>query len=201
MRCAIVGAGGHGRVVLEILKLNKVDVVGFYDDNKEMHGKSVSGVVVKGNVDDIKEKNVIVAITDPKIRKKLVKRCLDNNLKVIGCRHPRAYVSSTAKIGGGVQLCVGCVVNPDAVIGDHTILNTNAVVEHDCKIGNYCHLAPNATVIGFGEVGDMSMVGAGAVVLKKKVGKDVVVGAGAVITKDTEDGKTYIGIPAGVKDE
>ena len=52
----IVGAGGFGREVLEIFKdHNRVsktwNILGFIDENKELHGKMVNGYLVLGGLD------------------------------------------------------------------------------------------------------------------------------------------------------
>ena len=51
-RCVIVGCGGHGRVVYDILvNAGEVDVVGFLDSNVEMHGRRIDGLEVLGHPD------------------------------------------------------------------------------------------------------------------------------------------------------
>ncbi len=203
MKCIIIGAGGHGRIILEILRLNDIEVAGFIDDSKELYDTAIDGVKVLGNfekVDGLIKKGVekgIVAVADGRVRRMLVERSAEKGLTLIGAKHPQCYVSDNARISETAQLCVNCVVNPHAVIGDYTIINSNAVVEHNSNIGKYCHISPSATVLGFATVGDFSQVGAGATVLENRiVGENVFVGAGAVITKDTENNKVYVGIPA-----
>ena len=52
--CLILGCGGHGRVVLDIL-LNTGchEVVGFVDSNPDMRGRRVDGIEVLGSPDDL----------------------------------------------------------------------------------------------------------------------------------------------------
>ena len=58
----LIGAGGSGREVLEILKdLNKKrkpwDILGFIDENEKLHGKTINGYPVLGGIDWLKIQN------------------------------------------------------------------------------------------------------------------------------------------------
>ena len=51
MRIVIIGAGGHGRVVLDILKNNhQFEVAGFLDSNPGLHGKITDGIKILGDI-------------------------------------------------------------------------------------------------------------------------------------------------------
>ena len=55
-KVVIIGAGDHGRGVLEILReasrtAPRIDVIGFLDDAPEKHGASIAGVSVLGGID------------------------------------------------------------------------------------------------------------------------------------------------------
>ena len=59
------------------------------------------------------------------------------------------------------------------------------------------HIAPGATLCGCVNIGDYTMIGAGAVILPRlSIGKDCVVGAGAVVTKDIPNNTVVTGNPA-----
>ena len=52
MKVVIIGAGDGGEVVADILsQYQEYEIVGFLDDNKELHGKEFSGVKVLGKID------------------------------------------------------------------------------------------------------------------------------------------------------
>ena len=46
----ILGASGHGKVVLGILRALSLDVAGFYDDAPSLCGVSVMGIPVLGSL-------------------------------------------------------------------------------------------------------------------------------------------------------
>ena len=56
MNMIIVGAGGHGRVVLDILRqANENKPVGFLDNNTELHGRRIDGLPVLGSIEELPE--------------------------------------------------------------------------------------------------------------------------------------------------
>ena len=191
----VFGAGGHGKVVLDVLlSENKYVVKGILDDAPQ--SDSLFDIPIKKNFNrkKLQARNCIVAIGDNAIRKRIV-TTLDTNF--IMTIHPNAIVSKFAKIGPGTQIMAAAVVNPDAIIGNHCIINTGAIVEHDCKLEDYVHVAPNASLGGNVSVGEKSLIGIGATVIPNiKIGKNVSVGAGAVVLEDVPDNVIVVGVPA-----
>lgn len=65
----IIGASGHGKVVLDIAKLNNIDILGIYDDNPNI--KKLNNIKVFHPLSEIsKESEVIFVIGGNKIRQK-----------------------------------------------------------------------------------------------------------------------------------
>ncbi len=191
----VFGAGGHGKVVLDVLlSENKYVIKGILDD--EPQSDSLFDIPIKKNFNrkKLQARNCIVAIGDNAIRKRIV-TTLDTNF--IMTIHPNAIVSKFAKIGPGTQIMAAAVVNPDAIIGNHCIINTGAIVEHDCKLDDYVHVAPNACLGGNVTVGEKTLVGIGATVIPNvKIGKNVSIGAGTVVLQDVPDNAVVVGVPA-----
>lgn len=191
----VFGAGGHGKVVLDVLlSENKYVIKGILDDAPQ--SDSLFDIPIKKNFNrkKLQARNCIVAIGDNAIRKRIV-TTLDTNF--IMTIHPNAIVSKFAKIGPGTQIMAAAVVNPDAIIGNHCIINTGAIVEHDCKLEDYVHIAPNACLGGNVTVGEKTLVGIGATVIPNvKIGKNVSIGAGTVVLQDVPDNAVVVGVPA-----
>ncbi|MCK5823939.1 MAG: acetyltransferase [Ichthyobacteriaceae bacterium] len=185
----IYGAGGHSKVVYDILKLMKVGVVRIFDDNvKEIEGHFVENTSLQKVKSDI-----IITIGDNKARKRI-----SNSLKgsFATAIHPDSIIDSTSKIGEGTVIMAGAVVNASSKIGKHCIINTLSSVDHDCVIHDYVHISPGANLCGSVEVGEGTHIGAGTTVIQgMKIGKWVVIGAGAVVIKDVSDGDTIVGVP------
>lgn len=206
MEVVIAGAGGHGRVVLDILRAAGTHTVhGFLDANQDLHGTQVDGVPVVGHLNllpKLKAKGVggaIVAIGDNRVRRSYAQKLSAAGLELVNAIHPSATVSPNVTVGRNVMIAPGVIVCVGAAIGDSVILNTGAKVDHECEIGEAVHLAPGVTLAGRVRVGEGAFVGIGANVLPcLTIGAHAVVGGGALVREDVPPGATAVGVPARV---
>ena len=154
IRVAIVGAGGYGRVALDVLLASGLGdrVLGFYDDSHAALSGEVRGVPILGDVGMLKSMlsvepvHVVVAITDNGTRLRVA-----NSLRALGARflttlHPDAYLSGAAAVGDGCVLAAGAVVHPDAAVGSHCFVGPGAVVGPGARVGARVVLGQNASV-------------------------------------------------------
>lgn len=203
MRLVVVGAGGHGKVVVATALEAGVDVVAILDDAPAKWGSNLLGVPVLGPVVSFGKFcregfRFVLAVGENRLRKKL--SFLMAGVAWATLVHPKAYVHSTATLGEGTVVFAGAVVQPSAQIGRHAIVNTGAVVEHDCRVGDWAHLASGVRLAGGVEVEEGAFLGAGAVVIPgKRVGKWSIVGAGGVVVRDIPDLSLASGVPARVE--
>lgn len=206
MEVVIIGAGGHGKVVLDLLRsAGEHEPVGFIDADSALAGREVAGLPVFGPVNllpKIRQRRIrgaIVAIGDNRIRRSYAQLVTQAGLELITAIHPRAFVSSTARLGRNVVVAAGAVVGTEACIADSTIINTSAVVDHECEIGEAVHVAPGALLAGRVRIGAGAFIGMGAKVIPcMTVGEGAVVGGGAVVISDVPPGATVVGVPARV---
>ncbi len=201
-RIAVLGAGGHGRVVADIAMSNGLSVVAFIDDAPAKSGTLVWAIPVL-SLDEFlagemsRGTAVALGIGDNGGRERAAQRIRSRAVELATLVHPTAAVARTARLGAGSVVMAKAAVNPDARLGDGCIVNTGAVVEHDCVLGAFAHLSPNAALGGGVVIGARTHLGLGAVVLPLvNVGTDVRVGAGAVVNRDVSDGLTVAGVPA-----
>ncbi len=190
----IIGAGGHGRVVAEIARLNGYCNIKFLDDDK-------NNALACGNTSDyinfLQDYSFFVAIGCNLVREKLQKQIEKDGGNIVTLIHPAAVLSSDVKIGKGVVVMAGVVVNTGAVIEDGCILNTCSSVDHDCKIGQFSHVSVGAHIAGTAEIGKRNFICAGATIINNlSICSDCVIGAGAVVVKNIKERGTYIGVPA-----
>ena len=80
-------------------------------------------------------------------------------------------------IGDDVTLWSGNHIGHDATIGDHTFISSHVVVSGHVKVGRRCFLGVNATLRNSIQLGDETLVGAGAVVMKSTKPKSVYLGS------------------------
>ena len=196
----IIGAGGHGKVVLDIIsKSEQYQAVAFLDDDSNLHNETINGLkVLGGSKEALDDDNaVIIAVGNNKIREKLFKIMKSNDLEIINAVHPGTVINSFVSTGEGIVIAAGAVINPNAVIEDNVIINTGVTVDHDCIIEKNVHLSPGVNLGGNVTVQRGAHIGIGATVLPGiNIGRNSVVGAGAVVTKDVSDDVTVVGVPA-----
>jgi len=207
MRVLILGAGGHGQVVADILwRMGEsgIDVtpIGFVDDAIALSGEFFLDLPVLGTMaqlNEIPHDAVVVAIGNGTIRQQIVVKLSTVGEQFFTACHPTAVIAPDVQIGVGCMVAANVVVNTGSVVGDHVILNTACTVDHHNRIGSYAHIAPGAHLGGDVQIGEGSLIGIGAVVLPQtQVGNWCTIGGGSVVVKHMADGVTAVGNPARV---
>ena len=205
MDTLIIGAGGHGKVVLDILMAGgKHRPVGFVDADPKLAGTRVGGLQVFGGIhllnklkQQYKLKGAIIAIGDNRARCGYVKTVEEHGLELANAIHPTASVSASAILGRNVMIAAQAVICAEARIGDLAIINTAAVIDHECEIGPAAHICPGANLAGRVRVGCKAFVGIGANIIQcLTIGEGATIGAGAVVLRDIPPGATAVGVPA-----
>jgi sugar O-acyltransferase (sialic acid O-acetyltransferase NeuD family) len=193
----IYGAGGHGKVVAEILASRGIQVRGFIDDKPGLVGSTVANLRVAASEWFRPGVQVALGIGDNRARERAGAMVKSKGAKLLTCVHAAAIVSRSVRIGEGAVIAAGAILNVDSAVGEGTIVNTGAIIEHDVTIGRYAHLSPNSTIAGGARVGDFTLIGVSASVLPlKTVGSNCTIGAGAVVIEDIPDNAIAYGIPA-----
>ena len=204
-RMFVVGAGGHGKVVIDaLLSAGACEIVGVIDDDAQKIGRQVLGIPVVGSCDQLvslaatyRVDGTALAIGDNYIREQLFRHIKGAGLAVFRVIHPSACISRFAVLGEGVVVLAGSVINPGSVIADNVCVNTRASIDHDNHLEYSCHVFPNATLTGGVHVGECSYIGSGAVVIPNcRIGRFAYVGAGAVVINDVAEGVKVAGVPA-----
>lgn len=204
MEAIIVGAGGHGKVVLEILRAaGGVQVIGFIDANPSLVDTQVLDVPVLGHLNILprlrqrKVHHAIVAIGDNAARQSYCQLLHQHGFELINAIHPSAVVSPSARIGKNVVVAAGAVVGTDSHLADGVIVNTAAVVDHECQVAEFAHLCPGSLLAGRVTIAAAAFIGMGAKVIQcLTVASGAVVGAGAVVIRDVPPAITVVGVPA-----
>jgi sugar O-acyltransferase (sialic acid O-acetyltransferase NeuD family) len=188
----LYGAGGHAKVILDMLEEEGRSVQCVFDDNPDLRlflGYPVRPWVSGG----APEMEGIISIGDNQTRREIAAR---TNGPFMRIAHRNSYLSSRAAWGEGTVLMSGTSLHSGAILGAHCIVNTHASVDHDCWTGDFVHIGPHAVLCGHVEIGEGTLVGAGSVIVPGiKVGRWALIGAGAVIRRDVPDGATVVGNP------
>ena len=205
MQLLIIGAGGHGKVVLDIVRAaGRYEPVGFLDADPALVGSTPGGVPVLGSVNLLpklrsKARCAIIAIGDNRTRHRYAAELRAQGFTLVSAIHPSAVVSPAAALGTNVVVAAHAAVCTEANVDDLAIINTAAVVDHEGRVGVAAHVGPGALLAGRVRVGDMAFVGMGATVIQcLTVGEGAMVGAGAVVIGDVPPYATVVGVPARV---
>lgn len=208
----IIGAGEHGRVVLDIVhskRKREYEIFGFLDDAREAFGfksplfprtlYAVRHVPILGLVADFTkfpEVHFVIAIADLVVRRRIYKELLDRRCVLAhALTHHTAYTGHVVlgpTIGRGSTIGAFAHIGPNAVVDDNVIINNHVNVDHDCLIGAHSHLAPGVVLGGGVKIGSGCFIGLGARIRDHvKIGDNVIIGAGSLILHDVAGSGCY----------
>jgi len=200
MGLVLVGAGGHAKVCIELLRSMGEEVD--YCVGDESSPASCIGVpVLKGDENFVRLRGegysrAFVAIGANSVRARLADIVTSLGYELVNAISPKSMVSPTARLGSGVAIMSGAVINAEVFIDSLAIINTGATVDHDCKIGRAAHIAPQCGLAGNVTVGAQSFLGIGSRVIPDvSIGNNVTVGAGGVVIANIGSDVTVAGVP------
>ncbi|MBU3126093.1 NeuD/PglB/VioB family sugar acetyltransferase [Clostridium tagluense] len=207
-KIVLVGAGGHCKVIIDIIKsTSKYDIVGVTDKAYACGEEAlVLDIPIIGDDSILKElyntgvKNAFVcvgALQNIVLRDKIYMELLAIGFNIPALIHKGAIVSPYANVAFGTCVMAGVIINPGAFIEENCIINTGAVIEHDCKVQRNTHISPRASIAGGVNVGCNTHIGMGSSIIQSvQIGNNVIIGAGAVVIENIVDNVVAVGIPA-----
>jgi len=188
----VLGAGGHARVLIEMLTLTGRKIIGVITPELEP-GSFFCNVQVLGG-DEILENyspEEVELVNGVGIkpcdtgRIELAERKRQQGFHFASVVHPSAVISDDVKLFEGVQIMAGAIIQPGVRIKSDCIINTGARIDHDCVIEESSHVAPGSILCGGVSIGRNSYIGAGTVIIQNiRLGADVLVAAGSCVFHD-----------------
>ena len=203
-RPVIVGAGDHGRVVLDLFRALGVQPAGFIEvrPRPDDADRLVDGLAVIGDLESRLDwqagaPTFVVALGDNQARRDAFERCLALGLRPAMAIHPSAVLLGGATVAPGASVCAGGIIGVGASVGPNSIVNTGASLDHDDRIGAHVHVAPGAHLAGRVVVDDGAFVGIGASVRDGvRIGAWSLVAGGAMVIADVPAEAQVGGVPA-----
>ena len=208
----IIGAGGFTMEVLFLIdRFYKKNWKNIYiiDDNSEKIGSKIRNVDVISNVNDfiVKcknevniERDVLIVINDPIVRKNIVDLFFEEKIKI---NFPNLvdgtliFDGEYSKMGKGNIIMDFVGITGNVNIGDFNIIGARTGIGHDSSIGNFNTFSPRVSVSGNVMIGNGNTFGLNSAILQNKsIGDNNNIWSYTMILKNIKNNCTYFGMPA-----
>lgn len=200
----IVGAGGHARVLISVLRAQGASFTGC-TALEPPPGEWPEDVPYLGRMEALDRLSPTACVLINGVgsagpisaRRQVFLEALKRGFSFRGLMDRSAIVAREAQIAPTALVMAGAIVQPGAWIGTNVLINTGAIVDHDCRIGDHSHIATGARLAGTVTTGPSVHVGAGATVIQQvHIGEGAVIGSGAVVIRTVAAGSVQAGVPA-----
>lgn len=207
MKIAILGTGGFAREIATLIQdINNTDskyeLIGFVDNSIEK-GTLINGYPVIGNDEEINQTNepigLVLAFGEPKIKMKVRSKFTNPLVSFPTIIHPSAIVGDRkfVEIGVGCIICASVIITTNIKIKDFVTLNLQCTVGHDTIIDSYSSFMPSCNISGEVHIGEGVYCGTGVKIINQTdIGERSIIGAGAVVAKSIPAYCTAVGVPA-----
>lgn len=208
----LIGAGGHGREVMPMLRsILRADIVSrdaelvFVVEDEFFNSEEVNGhpVITLDKFYKLPNpKRFNVAIADSKVRSRIAEDCLSHLIEPFPIVAKNAVILDNTELGIGHMISLHTIITSNVIIGRFFHANCQCNISHDCIIGDYVTFAPGVRCSGNVTIEDHAYIGTGAAIMPGKqgnpltIGRKAIVGMGAVVTKSVPPGITVVGNPA-----
>ncbi|MCT4645611.1 MAG: NeuD/PglB/VioB family sugar acetyltransferase [Carboxylicivirga sp.] len=202
----ILGAGGHAKEVIEVLKLNnfKEQILLFDDVTLDKDWPEIfKGYRRLRTIKELKEQFIttpefIIGVGGIKAKSILWEKAISAGGQPCKLIANNASLSDTSNIIDiGVSVMQMALISPDVKLGKGVMINTRANIHHDVSIGEFSEVAPSAILLGKCTIGKNTFIGAGAIILPNiEIGDNCIIGAGSVVTKNFRSYSKVKGNPA-----
>lgn len=199
MNLAIIGSGEMAKelynLVLSCNEKDKYEKIFFVDLNENKQNNVISEQEFftynkKSNV-------ILIAMGEPYMRKKMMKKYSEKGFELAKFIHPFAYVSNKSNIEDGAVILPFCYIAQDVEIGKNVLLHSGCKIENNCVIENNCFISVNSFVGARTKIKDTVFIGPGTVIRDNIIiGNNSIMGMGSVVTKSIENNSVCYGNPA-----
>ena len=208
----IIGAGGFTMEVLFLIDRfykKKWKNIYIIDDNSDKIGSKIRNIDVVSNVNDFIlkcknegsiERDVIIVINNPRVRKNIIDILLEEKIKI---NFPNLvdgtliFDGEYSKMGKGNIMMDFVGITGNVNIGDFNIIGARTGIGHDSSIGNFNTFSPRVSISGNVMIGNGNIFGLNSAILQNKsIGDNNDIWSYTMILKTIKNNCTYFGMPA-----
>ena len=201
----ILGIGRNSVNIIELALDCGYNISGLIHFDESLTGQKYCGFKIIGSFKEllipefISNKNVALSMGNIPIKKRIYDQLKKLNAIVPSLVHPTCIISRFAKIGEGVQILPGSIIEGDSEIGENTSITVNSVIAHNVKIGTDNLISGNCMVGAYSSIGNSTHIGQGSTIVSgkvKSIGDNCILGAGSVLVSDMPSNSIFVGNPA-----
>jgi sugar O-acyltransferase (sialic acid O-acetyltransferase NeuD family) len=201
----IVGAGGFGREVLDVIEAVNAarptwDFLGFLDDERPdetLLGQRRAQYLGPSTMLAELDARYVIGIGSGEARSRIAELASAAGRHAATLIHPSVTIGSDVEVGDGSILCAHASLTTHIRLGRHVHVNLNCTIGHDAVLEDLVTLFPGVSISGSVTLRRLVSVGTGAVVLPGlEVGPASTIGAGAAVVSSVAGGTTVVGVPA-----
>ena len=167
----IIGTGGHASSLLDLIEsTKKYKIIGFLCKIKKP-GSYFNGYKVLGNENFLKKikKKPLISLgfsyyKNLNLYKKKFLQIKSMGFSIPSIISPNAYLAKRVKIGEGVNIFHGVVINNNCSILNAVTINSKTLIEHDCNISSFVHISTGCLINGSVKIGEKTFIGSGTVI-------------------------------------
>jgi sugar O-acyltransferase (sialic acid O-acetyltransferase NeuD family) len=192
METVILGAGDFGKQLLKHYLEQSINnkIIGWFDDSFSQ-GDLIENFPCLGGIKNTQTFNnkykyiIALGYKSLSFKERTLNLLITSNCEIINFVHHSVVISKSAKIGQGVNIYAGSIVDLNVTLSDGVVLNNNVIISHDSSVGCSSFVGPGVIVCGNVNIGKRCFIGAGSVIKDGvEICDDVIIGSGTNIYKN-----------------
>lgn len=200
----IIGAGELGQQIAHLAKEgSEFEEIIFFDDYAKQD--SVNGYRIIGGTNSVSEAfqkgyfnklSIGIGYKHRAARREFFEK-FKGTIPFGNVIHSSVYLDRTTRVGEGLVVFPGCILDKGVILENNILLNNGVVVSHDSHIQSHCFISPRVAIAGFVKVGESCMLGINTTIIDNIIINDNIdTGGGTVVIKDLCNDGLYVGNPA-----
>ncbi len=182
---------------------DKYNILGFIDDTKDIGEKVIEDLEIVGSLKEVKKTqqyndkkiNLLFAIGYGDMQKREVAfhNAINAGYDFESLIHPNAMVEKNVKLGVGVYVSAGAVVDQYSIIGDATYIDIGVLISEDVCISTNNFIAAGTTIGGHVKIGKNNFIGMNTTVVDNlTISDNNIINSRAFIYRKIKNGQKVV---------